>query len=94
MLNVQRIAWPLIVVLVLSAGAVWHVATAQEKKVPATPVANQPVVQRWEYMAIAVHGLSDGESEKTLNKFGMDGWELVAVAQEGNRVFAYLKRRK
>ena len=128
MLNVQRISWPLIVVLALSAGAVWHVATAQEKTsplvppklekasqeskvdpprqpveralqavpkpiadAPATEPKATPAVQQWEY---AVTAVSNVESQKTLNSLGMEGWELVTVAQQENHVFAYLKRRK
>ena len=37
MLNVQQIAWPLTVILALSAGAMWHAATAQETSKPRVP---------------------------------------------------------
>ena len=60
MLNVQRIAWPLVVVMAFSAGATWHVATAQEAKLK--------VAQKWEYE-------SGIYAAKTLKAMGDDGWK-------------------
>ncbi len=52
----------------------------------------------WEYeIAVFSDTAEDGSEEKqenVLNIFGEDGWELVGVAVQAGRVFAYLKRSK
>jgi hypothetical protein len=98
MLTVQRLALPLIVVLALSAAAVWHVAMAQEKTTPgavpngvlAVQPKASPAVQKWEYQKVNFYF-----EDKSLNDLGDEGWELVAVApnSHGQHV-AYFKRRK
>ena len=93
MLNVQRIAWPLIVVLALSAGAVWCVvvsAQALPNGVTAAQPKATPDVQKWEYRKVNFNF-----EKKSLNDLGDEGWELVAVVINSNDGhFAYLKRRK
>ena len=81
MLNVQRIAWPLIVVLALSVGAVWCVATAQEAKKP---------VEQWEYY------VTTNVPTGTPDALGAKGWELVTVIYKENssQLDCYYKRRK
>jgi len=65
MWNFQRIAWPLFLVLAFSAGAAWHLASAQEAK--------PKVVQKWEYHYGA------GFSKENVKQMGEDGWELVTA---------------
>lgn len=46
---------------------------------------------QWEYLVFPF--LSTGESDSDrLNKLGKEGWELVAVPQQFNTHFAYMKR--
>jgi len=63
-------------VLLCLAGWAGH---AQQRK-------SQPA---WEYKVIG-HGSATGEQE--LNELGLQGWELVSVARDGQ--IYYLKRKK
>jgi hypothetical protein len=55
---------------------------------------------RWEYVSIAlVKGIKDAgvkTQEEFLNKYGLDGWELVSIValqiNQSFEVVAYLKR--
>ncbi len=52
----------------------------------------------WEY-EIAVFSAPGEEGfeekqENVMNMFGADGWELVAVAVQADKAFAYFKRSK
>ena len=53
---------------------------------------------KWEYATVAlIKGASDaGVSTGTelLDKYGLEGWELVAVVPEIGDLIAYLKREK
>ena len=80
MLSLHRIAWSLVIFLVFSAGAAWHVATAQDAK-PKTTL-------QWEYYTLINNNIHD------LNRMGLEGWELVAIDREPSTKTFYLKRSK
>lgn len=46
-------------------------------------------VQKWEYLTapVLIHS-----TKAILDNFGRDGWELVAVTGEGERLVAWFKR--
>lgn len=68
----------LIVLVVLLCLAGWAGYAQQGKSQPT-----------WEYKVI---GHSSATGERELNEFGLQGWELVSVANDG--VTYYLKRKK
>jgi len=80
MLSPYRVAWSLVIVLAFSAGATWHIATAQDAKPKST--------QQWEYYVLVNNNIHD------LNRVGSEGWELVTVGHEPNHTTFYLKRPK
>ena len=50
--------------------------------------------QMWEYTVITLNGLSDTGTEMELNRYGKNGWELVAAVPMGPRIRYTFKRKK
>lgn len=49
-------------------------------------------VIKWEYAVIPL--TTDKSDKNLLDKYGLEGWELVSVAQAGLEVIAHFKREK
>ena len=51
---------------------------------------------RWSYQVVEVKvkllGLKPAAVEETLNQLGLQGWELVSVAEAGMKIWLYLKK--
>ena len=48
----------------------------------------------WEYTVITFNGLGDNGTEMELNRYGKNGWELVAAVPIGPRIRYVFKRQK
>jgi hypothetical protein len=52
---------------------------------------------KWEYAAIPLvtaSGTGYKTQKELLDKYGLEGWELVSTIELGLELFAYLKREK
>jgi hypothetical protein len=81
MSSTNQYAWPLVVILAFTVGALWHVGNAQD--------VTHKTIQKWEYYYVS------GLTKENLKQAGDEGWELVAAATDpqGGRIL-YFKRPK
>jgi hypothetical protein len=80
MSSLQRILVVMAIVMASVFGMTW-ITSAQ--------VAKPAELQKWEYKMVV-----EPRGEAGLNNYGMEGWELVAVNQEGRVPTLYFKRPK
>jgi hypothetical protein len=52
---------------------------------------------KWEYAVIplvSASGVGHSKQKEELDKYGLEGWELVSMIELGLELIAYLKREK